>query len=274
MRFSQRIGQTGVRQKLQGDALDQATRNRLWNVISRFIEVSHDSGWGSSSNSTALRIFIGLNHEFFKQKINSLPSPTKAIGQVETFVDVSNWHQVYDLIEFLGSFSFAGYVNSQERFRADINVILSEELASYRFVGRVIAPITDPIELETVKSISEARVAQVGSHFREAVALLADRTQRDFRNCVKEAVSGVEAAARVVSDQENATLGDALKVLKAEAVIHPALEGTFLKLYGYASDAAGIRHALPEKPEPVSRDLAKMLLVTCAAFAHYLLSIK
>jgi hypothetical protein len=42
-------------------------------------------------------------------------------------------------------------------------------------------------------------------------------------------------------------------------------------MYGYTSDAEGIRHALMDEPTLESED-AKFMLVSCSAFVNYLRS--
>lgn len=51
--------------------------------------------------------------------------------------------------------------------------------------------------------------------------------------------------------------------------VHPALRGAFQKLYGYTSDADGIRYALLEESNLDFED-AKFMLVSCSAFVNYL----
>jgi len=58
--------------------------------------------------------------------------------------------------------------------------------------------------------------------------------------------------------------------LKKVGGLHPALSGAFDKLYGYTSDAQGIRHGLMEEANLALED-AKFMLVACAAFVNYLL---
>jgi hypothetical protein len=67
-------------------------------------------------------------------------------------------------------------------------------------------------------------------------------------------------------------LGDALsEIVKSKAVeLHPALKESFNKLYGYTSDADGIRHAMLEESSLSSED-AKYMLVACSGFINYLI---
>ena len=53
--------------------------------------------------------------------------------------------------------------------------------------------------------------------------------------------------------------------------LHGALKEAFKKLYGYTSDAGGIRHGSLDLAN-VDYDLAKYMLVSCSAFINYLIS--
>jgi hypothetical protein len=96
--------------------------------------------------------------------------------------------------------------------------------------------------------------------------MLSDRSKPDYRNSIKEAISAVEATCRLVTGMEGATLGDALKKIPD---LHPALQKSFLALYGFTSDVGGIRHSLLDKPNLTYAD-AKFMLAACSAFVSYL----
>ena len=52
--------------------------------------------------------------------------------------------------------------------------------------------------------------------------------------------------------------------------IHPALKTAFEKLYGYTSDANGIRHANGIGEGNSTFAEAKYMLISCSAFINYL----
>ena len=111
----------------------------------------------------------------------------------------------------------------------------------------------------------------VRTHLTRALELFADRQKPDFRNSIKESISAVEALCQQATGDKKATLGDALKRLKASATLHPTLETAFQKLYGYTNDAEGIRHALKEGSSLTLAD-AKFMLVVSSAFINLLRS--
>jgi hypothetical protein len=110
----------------------------------------------------------------------------------------------------------------------------------------------------------------VSEHLKAAAALLSDRKSPDFRNSVKESISAVETASRIISGNSKATLGDAIKLIDKVRGMHPALRDGLIKLYGYASDEGGIRHGLTEESNVDQAD-AKFMLVNCSAICTLLI---
>lgn len=99
--------------------------------------------------------------------------------------------------------------------------------------------------------------------------LLSDRENPDYENSIKESISAVEAMCNEIVGKKS-TLGEALKQLKKENKIHPSLESAFEKLYGYTSDASGIRHAGQMDGKNSTFEEAKFMLVACSGFVNYL----
>jgi len=100
---------------------------------------------------------------------------------------------------------------------------------------------------------------------------MASKKSPDYANSIKESISAVEAISQLITGNQKATLGDALRQLenKLGGGIHPALRNAFNSLYGYTSDAQGIRHALLGKSDLDVED-AKFMLIACSAFINYL----
>src|SRR5262249_11289055 len=90
---------------------------------------------------------------------------------------------------------------------------------------------------------------------------------------IKESILAVEGMAQVILDNPSATLGAALGELERRGVrIHPALKEGFKKIYGYTSDADGIRHAMTEASVGDVYEEARFMVPACSAFVNYLLS--
>lgn len=152
-----------------------------------------------------------------------------------------------------------------------VNSILKDELSGYRFVSGRIVQITSDDEIAAIEqalSMPDSLKA-VREHLSQSLTLLSDKKQPDYRNSIKESISAVESLSKIVTKQNKATLGPALNAVEKQTELHAVLKEAFQKLYGYTSDAQGIRHALMDKPTLDIED-AKFMLVSCSAFVNYL----
>ena len=136
-----------------------------------------------------------------------------------------------------------------------------------------ITPITNEVEINEIKTSLDIEFEGCKSHIKKGLSLLSDREKPDYKNSIKESISAVESICQIICKDDKATLGKALNKLEDNGVkVHKALKDAFLKLYGYASDEGGIRHAEGMFESNVSFEDAKYFLVSCCAFVNYLIS--
>ena len=271
MRFSQRQGHKPVKQAIQSESMDDALKNSLWNALQTVIWDSHQSStpYSYTKHSSLYEILKLYWRDYFKSPTDEIPkSFPDAIREVRSYFFGCPWYEVYDFIEF--SSHLLG--KSRPRFIAACNAALEREISGYRLVDDQIIPITSPTELDAVEESLANTAGHIGAneHLRRALELLSDRTNPDYRNSVKESISAVEAVAQAVTDDPSATLGAALKAISTQATMHPALNRSLSALYGFTSDAGGIRHALLDESNLDFVD-AKFMLVACSAFVNYII---
>jgi len=272
-KFSQRYGYLPLENAFQREYVDEALRTKLWNVLKLTI-------WDKyKPNDYRLKEVCGkinmmvrrLWFHFFNYDLDTLPNflpqfyedENTAYHHLKKFFFSCNWFELYDFLEAI-SLDQSELIGDETR--EWINKILEEQNAAYRFVGGEIAEITDKQEIGAIEEGLEYPEKAVRTHLETALRMLSDKQSPDYRNSVKESISAVEAACRLESGKENATLGDALKKIQN---IHPALSKAFNQLYGYTSDASGVRHSLIDEPNITYAD-AKFMLVACSAFVSYL----
>ena len=267
MLFSQRKGLVPVRKAIQKGSIDIELRNLLWSCVSGIFDLwePHSYGWTPNSNEINLlirRYWVG----YFKWPSDTQPGFEGATRELRAQFFKFEWNQLLDFIEFTAK----NLETMGDVFCAHVNHYLEQESSAYRFVDSEIVEITDDNEIasieEGIKSGSEA----TQEHLRTALALLSDRKKPDYRNSVKESISAVEASCRKLSGNEKATLGDALKLMSTDTPLHGAFKNALLNLYGFTSDAHGIRHSLQDETT-ISYSDAKFMLVACSAFCGYLL---
>ena len=273
MRFSERQGFKKVREILQTDSIDDGLRSRLWNVFMDRCLNASDSEFLYRSGKNRFRDFCAaLWHDHFKRPVDGIPDTVLGvIGQIRQHFFSCQWYEVYDFVEFVAN---RPIWTSTKNAIEDFNEVLAEELSAYRFVAGKLAPISS----EQEKSAIERAVSQTSNsysttseHLRQAIDLLARKPTPDFRNSIKESISAVEALCAIVTGDAKATLGQALKLIGTQAKLHGALRLAFEKLYGYTSDANGIRHALMEE-NTLEQEDAVFMLVACSAFVSYLIA--
>lgn len=267
--FSQRKGLKPLSKILQTDSMDSDLRNSLWNALQISYwnkwEPSDYSGWWTEDSQQINELVKSYWLAYFKQPLDTKPAFERALEIIRDYFFKCQYHEVYDFIEFTAKHSSEKFHND---FRAICNMFLKKENSPYRFVDNEITQITAPEEIQSVEDALSSGIEGVRIHLAEALAKLSDRKNPDYRNSIKESISAVEAICRLVSGDEKATLGDALKRIGATQAIHPALEKAFSALYGYTNDKGGIRHALLEEATLSFTD-AKFMLVTCSAFVNY-----
>jgi hypothetical protein len=254
--------------------MDDGLRSRLWNVFTkRCINAASDSQYLYYSGKIPfLNLCSALWHDHFRRPVDEIPDAVvRKIEQIRHHFFSCDWYEVYDFVEFVANRPI--YI-SAERAMKEFNEVLADEMSAYRFVAGKLAPISS----EQEKSAIERAVSQTSNsysttseHLRQAIDLLARKPTADYRNSIKESISAVEALCAIVTGDPSATLGHALKMIDAQTKLHGALRSAFEKLYGYTSDANGIRHALMGESNLEQED-AIFMLVACSAFVSYVIA--
>lgn len=275
--FSERHGLKKPRTEIQIDSMDQALRNRLWNVLD-YHYWSHEGSplliykrpWESEISSVMQSFLNKLWHHYYKEPIDKLSHKWSGVYKlIRTRFFECEWYEVYDFIEFIPN-NFPDKKISK-RFMKTCNSVLEAELSAYRFVGQEITKITSELEIAEIEEALESPFEPVNVHLGRALKLMSDKESPDYGNSIKEAISAVEAVCKIITNNDKATLGQALDLIETRMGLHGALKRAFDSLYGYTSNAEGIRHALLEE-STLSFDDAKFMLVSCSSFINYLIS--
>ncbi len=274
--FSDRIGVT-TPPLLQTNVISHELRVALWNVLVSVVlpftppgvEPDHVT-W----ERRARRLFEGL----------AIPADeagdySYTIQQIKDafFHAPDGWYKPYNFVDYClrKANSVCPNSNYAVMFPEALNTALEEHNSGYRVLAGVLAPITSAAEMQSVQEAAALpgdRLRGVREHISAAVRLLSQRPHPDYRNSIKESISAVEALAKAITGKDKAMLPEALEALAKVSPMHPALKQGYVKLYGYTSDAHGIRHALSDEDSSAGFDEAKYMLVGCSAFVNYLAS--
>lgn len=270
-KFSQRYGYTSLENAFQRESIDTALRIKLWNILKVTIWDKYDASMrGYDDNTKRIDNLVNrLWFNYFNRDLDQLPEFNGRHGRNGVYESIKEyffsckWFELYDLLEKISD-DQSNLISGKTI--TWINNALEEHNSAYRFVGTEIAEITDKNEIQGIETALATADTPVRTHLDAALRMLSDRESPDYRNSVKESISAVEAACRLISGSTSDTLANALKRVQN---LHPAMSRAFTQLYGYTSDASGIRHSLTEEATITYAD-AKFMLVACSAFVSYL----
>lgn len=277
MNFAERMGFEQPK-GIQIDSIDNGLKNRLWNVLivhlisklGSYVLSPHLSYESLSRFRDSF--FETVWDRFLKMKHKSYLPDDEVIKHMESyFFRESPWYNPILLIE--QCIQLAGRHCDLDLFISYLNQVLIEEKSGYRVINGQFAPITNDSE---ISSISEAihqtkkftSLEGGNVHLTAALQLLSDKKNPDYRNSIKESISAVEATVRTITQKDK--FSDAITEFNKKAPIHGSLASGFKSLYGYTSDAGGIRHAIMDDTD-CDLDDAKYMLVSCSAFINYLI---
>jgi len=275
LKFSQRIGLVPVETPLQTEDISEELRSTLWNIFYNGFYIHYDKGNYQDQENyySALKI---IWFRFLKKPIDEVDhmQPTMIKHEFKGIFLRSQWHTVYEFYEYLVKENFGKTSIDRDQFQETLNFHLEENHSGYRMIEYVFIPLTNSNEIEEVQNLNantvESKLQVVNKHLKSAIALLSDRTSPDYRNSIKESISIIESVARLIYPDSN-SLGKALKKLKDENILDSTLVSGFEKIYGYTNGKDGIRHAILESATKIEREDAQYFLVSCSAFANYLI---
>ena len=220
-------------------------------------------------------MLLWVHHFHFAR--DAFPGITNVWAHVKSLVIDGRWNEVFDLLEsmvhHLGR-SFTGRMSTVDTGIVNaLNDTFEHCLVGYRFIAKQITPVDSEAEanaiVEAMTSVDKLEGAR--HSLNRAIELLADRQSPDYANSIKESISAVEAVVMKVTGE--GTLGAGLKRLEgAGLTIHPALREAWSKMYGWASDADGIRHAGIHAAD-ADQSIAKYVLISSSAFVSYLVEV-
>ncbi len=272
-RFSERVG--AVKVEIQLGSMDERLKNSIWNLIAGVLPGLLP---GAMHNNELYDAVVRITAAVLKRPIDEVPRnyPSEPRDWLLQRYQRLTWADIYDLVEFAVAHTveLSHGRATPEHLKVAVNGVLQEEHSAYRVIGEQVTPITSPTEIaevETALGLGSAKFEGVRTHIGQALAHFGQRPSPDYRNAIKEAISAVESAVKVISGESNATLDDALKIVAGTSQIHPAMVDAFRKLYGYTSDEKGIRHSLLEETANAAEEDARFMIVACSAFVNLLM---
>ncbi|MBO3664786.1 AbiJ-NTD4 domain-containing protein [Microbacterium stercoris] len=279
-RYSERTGlRPPARLERQFRELDERTRTAVWNVIHGALQ---QLGNASLINEVADDLYTSHYGGML-----GISEPreyrTDAILNLQTDITRGEWPEVADALEAFydamrpaesyrpDQWSSSRFMLPQlvATFENDINATFAHHQVDHRMRNGAIIDIRGEAEAGAIDLALTpgGPFTAAQAHIEAALGALSNRRSPKPLEAIREAVHAAESAARVVTGE--ATLAEALKTLQRRNDLHPALARGWQALYGWSSDAGGVRHGDTTITE-ASVPLARWLVVSAAAFVSYL----
>lgn len=287
--YSDRNGIKRENVEIQLKNFDKRTRNQFQNIISQVYQMAFgpDLYYKREDIQDFLKYIIGTVYSETVD-VREFENDNFVFKTINYTIQNEDYDDVLTLIEAIAQYcdthlkkdwdyydQFNHKYNKKSIFEI-LNDVFKQEYVGYRFVDGIITPITDQSEINTITEALNNKYEIVYEHLSKANKLLGDRSLPDYENSIKESISAVEALGEIITGLKGkeATLGNILKKLEDRGVtIHGGLKSAFNILYGYTSDANGIRHAGDIGGPASTFEEAKFMLVACCAFVNYLVAL-
>ncbi|XAP77231.1 hypothetical protein ABC955_11660 [Citromicrobium bathyomarinum] len=236
--FAQANGFAPIPEQAKPGTISEATTAALW----RFVHDHIDAANNSRGHPLTQQLFIIYLRKWWVEHahlmIDDAPLTAKSWKSSMRRVFELGFPHSYNLIQFLLD------QQSGHKYVTPISNALVQTRAAYRVVNRKLVPFASREELLNVKRafslLSDVGATGAQVHLENAASAM---SSGNWTTSVHQSVSAIEAAMRFKTSDDKGTLPTLIKKLDSTVIAHPALAEVLKKLYGYASDEAGVRHS-------------------------------
>lgn len=277
--FSQRYGYEPLPEPMKLEEISDDLRREIWMAIKEYLHEIRRQVRAAIARRPSEFIFSQRDMLFlqrvFSRHFQAIEPDVRYRQVVTYFYDIilqREFNVALDLLEhFVNDRESPEHVAEKisrlfRHYSAPYSLNLSRR--PYRFMPSVTKEQGQATQ-QAFDTITKGGMDGSASHLRQAAEHI---NARQYADAIADCIHAVESIACVIDPKSNNTLGPALDSLERAGVLrHPALKDAFKKLYGYASDEQGIRHALLDQDAAdVGLDEALFMFGACASFTAYL----
>lgn len=206
---------------IQISNFDNRTRIQLFNLFNKIYDALYS---GNSWTGTSIQNFFKhVYDDIFCLTIDArkVIDDDEFFNNIQDFIMNASYDEILTFIEGIADYwddelhaSEYNYDSTSYDIYNIFNNLFETEYVGYRFINKLISPITDEVELNAITESMQNENDIVKEHFEKAHRFLADRDCPDYENSIKESISGVEAMCEIITGARGgqATLGNMLKL--------------------------------------------------------------
>jgi len=262
--FAERLGFAEREVCTPGDPLPIALRLALWND---YFQIAMD-GTGRSAGFSRLSVQIWTGQMARALDELSERSPGEVHQWIKGAFRTYDWTHVFNIIEF--TLLHLASKEKENSLREKVNESLSDFSSNYRIIDKLFVPISDEEQVREIDQALEIPLKPVKEHLTNSLRFLRDSSSPTAPlDSIRESIHAVESMCQLLTGEPNDSLGKALNKLKGKIAIPEELEHSLHRLYGFTSNAQGVRHAIFNEANLTLRE-ARFMIVACSAFVTYL----
>jgi hypothetical protein len=260
--------------RITSDQFGRGLRNRIWNIISRNYFPDDLLSTALGRTGSYYYFIYNLYDGFFKEDADFvLDGRSKNVKYFQKAIkvryNVLNWKGTCDFLEFIVKYEEITGVDAK-KFIEECNLIFDNEKVNYHFYDKKIVNVDSNEEVKELDYASLVPYDQVNQHLTSALDMLNNSVNPSYRNSIKESISAVESLIKLITNQHNVSFSHAIDIITKDFQLEASLKAGLEKIYGYASSANGIRHAIIERPN-TGEEEARFMFIVCVSFINYIL---
>jgi hypothetical protein len=262
--FSERFGFTERVVCTTNDPLPAELRRALWNDYFQIAMEGNVHCVGFS------RLSVQIWTSLMGRAVDELSSqtPAQTYQWIKGAFQTYDWTHVFNIIEF--TFPHLPHDSFKNNLREKVNESLSDFSSDYRIIDNFFVSISDEEQVREIDAALKIPLKPVKDHLTNSLRFLRDSSSPTAPlDSIRESIHAVESMCQLLTGEPNDSLGKALNKLKGKIAIPEELEHSLHRLYGFTSNAQGVRHAIFDEANLTLRE-ARFMIVACSAFVTYL----
>ncbi len=279
MNFRERFG-FKKREIMQIDSLDSKTKNLLFNLISKIVNIEIEEQYNSFIESTFYRdnynrIFINNKTSLDISKLLNeklYPGNECKFDIINIIFDKYDYSYIYSFLEIIYK-HIDSYIKKE--LKNGINNILEKEKCNYR-MGKdgLFIKVSNENDLENITSALKIKSKTTREHLNSAIAEYSKRDNNiNYNTVCSECTCAIESFAKSILDNKykRYTLNKLIKPLREKLNIPSFITISIEEIWDFVNEH-NIRHGQGDNTKviDITEKEAYYILMTCSSFINYI----
>ncbi len=278
MQFSERFGYRKVSDVIHTDEITDDIKAVIINYLEDFLYSTNPYEYKDFDFYYRFYIdYCTIQLNIIRGELDSVYNLESVLRNIHNYLDERSWYVYYELLEFLldwvQDYSDYDLTTKLGPLIDKLNFALEKYNSGWRMTSTLkFIKLTEPLLTDAVDKVQQSPFVQAQKHIKKSIDEMSFVGNSDYNRVIIESINAVESCLKQIVDDENASLGKAVKEL---TTMYPEIDSDFLKpfseIYGRISNN-GMRHANgnSDNVKRANESEAILILTTCSALINYL----